>query len=148
MRLTHPGRISSSVSDCNARDGHSGVRRSQRLTVRQNRVKILLDRCLPIDLRLSFPTHVAHTLQWAGLKGKQNGYLLDAAELTGYQVLLTMDQGVEHQQNLPNRRIALLVRVVTSNQLEDLRPLVLEALIALETIERGTIVRVGTSSAS
>jgi hypothetical protein len=109
-------------------------------------VKILLDECLPIDLRHSFSTHEAHTVEWAGLKGKKNGKLLDAAELAGYEVLLTMDQGVEHQQNLINRRIALLVLAARSNQLEALRPLVPEALTALESIGPGTIVRVGLSS--
>jgi len=108
-------------------------------------VKILLDECLPIDLRHSFSAHEAHTAEWAGLKGTKNGELLDAAERAGYQVLLTMDQGVEHQQNLTNRRIALLVLVARSNQLEDLRPIVPEALIALEAMGPGTVIRVGAS---
>ena len=108
-------------------------------------MKILLDECLPIDLRYSFLTHEAHTVEWAGLKGKQNGDLLDAAELAGYDVLLTMDQGVEHQQNFTNRRIALLVLAARSNQLEDLQPLVPEALAALESMEAGTIVRASGS---
>ena len=101
---------------------------------------------MPADLRHSFSAHEAHTVEWAGLKGKKNGELLDAAELAGYEVLLTMDQGVEHQQNLINRRIALLVLAARSNQLEALRPLVPEALTALESIGPGTIVRVGLSS--
>jgi hypothetical protein len=44
-------------------------------------MKILLDECLPVDFRHSFPTHDVHTVQWAGLKGKKNGDLLRAAEL-------------------------------------------------------------------
>lgn len=47
-------------------------------------MKILLDECLPIDLRHSFPNHAAHTVQWAGLKSKKNGELLRAAEPAGY----------------------------------------------------------------
>jgi hypothetical protein len=43
-------------------------------------VKILLDECLPLDFRHSFPDDDAHTAQWAGLKGKKNGELLQAAE--------------------------------------------------------------------
>ena len=54
-------------------------------------MKILLDVCLPVDFRHSFPTHGAHTAQWAGLKGKGNGELLRAAEIAGYDVLLTVD---------------------------------------------------------
>jgi predicted nuclease of predicted toxin-antitoxin system len=43
-------------------------------------MKILLDECLPLDFRRSFPNHDAHTAQWAGLKSKKNGELLLAAE--------------------------------------------------------------------
>ncbi|MEX2263585.1 MAG: hypothetical protein WD696_16630 [Bryobacteraceae bacterium] len=60
-------------------------------------MKILLDECLPLDLRHSFPSHNAHTTQWAGFKGKENGDLLRAAEVAGYEVLLTVDQGIPHQ---------------------------------------------------
>ena len=54
-------------------------------------MKIPQDECLPLDFRHSFPSHDAHTAQWAGLKGKKNGELLRAAELAGYEVLLTVD---------------------------------------------------------
>jgi hypothetical protein len=33
-------------------------------------------------------------VEWAGLKGRKNGELLQAAEGGGYQVLLTVDQGI------------------------------------------------------
>jgi hypothetical protein len=46
-------------------------------------MKILLDECLA---------------QWAGLKSKKNGELLLAAEMAGYDVLPTVDQGIPHQQ--------------------------------------------------
>ena len=36
-------------------------------------MKILLDECLPLDFRHSFPGHDAHTAEWAGLKGRKNG---------------------------------------------------------------------------
>jgi len=42
----------------------------------------------------AFPIHDAHTAQWAGLKGEKNGELLRAAEVAGYDVLLTVDQGI------------------------------------------------------
>jgi hypothetical protein len=54
-------------------------------------VKILLDECLPLDFRHSFPGHDAHSAEWAGLKGKKNGELLRDAEIAGYEVLLTVD---------------------------------------------------------
>ena len=54
-------------------------------------MRILLDECLPFDFRRSFPSHEAHTAQWAGLKDKKNGELLRAAEIAGYEALLTVD---------------------------------------------------------
>jgi predicted nuclease of predicted toxin-antitoxin system len=53
-------------------------------------MKILLDECLPLDFRRSFPTHDTHAAQWAGLKGKKNGELLQAAEIADYDVLPTV----------------------------------------------------------
>ena len=71
-------------------------------------MKILLDECLPLDFRHSFPDHDAHTVEWAGLKGMKNGELLHAAELAGYEVLLTVDQGIAHQQSLVGRKISIV----------------------------------------
>jgi predicted nuclease of predicted toxin-antitoxin system len=104
-------------------------------------VKILLDECLPLDFRHSFPDHEAHTAQWAGLKGKKNGELLLAAELAGYDVLLTVDQGLPHQASAGRKLSIILVRSRT-NQLEDLLLLVDAILNALETIQPGQTVAI------
>jgi len=39
-----------------------------------------------------------------GLKGEKNGELLRAAEVAGYDVLLTVDQGIPHQRPSAGRR--------------------------------------------
>ena len=70
-------------------------------------MKILLDECLPLDFRHSFAEHQAHTTEYAGLKSKKNGDLLWALEAAGYDVLLTVDQGLAYQQNLTARRLPL-----------------------------------------
>ena len=38
-----------------------------------------------------------------------NGDLLDAAESEGYDLLITTDQNMRHQQNLAGRRLAVIV---------------------------------------
>jgi hypothetical protein len=55
-------------------------------------VKILLDECMPLDFRHSFPDHECHTAEWVGFKSKSNGELLRAAESVGYEVFLTVDR--------------------------------------------------------
>ena len=104
-------------------------------------MKILLDECLPLDFRHSFPNHDAHTVQWAGFKSKKNGEVLLAAETAGYDVFLTVDQGIRHQQHSAGRKLAILVRSPT-NQIEDLRPLVDAILNALTTLLPGQIVAI------
>jgi len=105
-------------------------------------MKILLDECLPIDFRHSFPTHEAHTAQWAGLKGKKNGDLLRAAEAAGYDVLLTVDQGFPHQHSPVRRRLSIIVIRSQTNQMEDLLPLVTTILRMLETIQPGQTIAI------
>jgi len=76
---------------------------------------------------------------WSGTK---NGALLSLGEAE-FDALITIDQGLEYQQNLKDRRIAILLLVSRSNQIEDLAPIVPTALTALETILPGQVVRVG-----
>ena len=105
-------------------------------------MKILLDECLPLDFRHSFPHHDAYTTQWAGLKSKKNGELLVAAEAAGYEVLLTVDQGIPHQQFSAGRKLSIILIHSQTNQIEDLLPFVDAILDALRTIQPGQIVAV------
>jgi len=105
-------------------------------------VRILLDEQLPRQLARHLPGHFVRTVQqeaWAGLK---NGVLLSKAEAADFDVLLTGDQSIEYQQNMSKRRIGIVVLVAPSNALEDLLPLVPNALIALTGAQPGKIVRV------
>ncbi len=100
-------------------------------------MKILLDERLPVEFRHSFPTHEAHTVEWAGFKGKKNGELLQAAEGDGYQVLLTVDQGIPRQQAMVGRKLAIILIRSRTNQMEDLLPLAAEIIDVLEFIRPG-----------
>jgi hypothetical protein len=71
-------------------------------------VKVLLDENLDHALRKHLGDHevvtVAH-MGWAGLK---NGELLRRAEEQGIEVLLTGDQTLNAEQNLADRRLAVV----------------------------------------
>jgi len=103
-------------------------------------MKILLDECLPIAFRHSFPDHDVHSADWAGLKGMKNGALLRAAEDRGYDVLLTTDQGIPYQQSSADRRISVLVVCALTNKLDDLLPLVPSAQAELARLRNGCVV--------
>jgi hypothetical protein len=72
-----------------------------------------------------------------------NGELLALAERSGWQVLLTMDQGMPYQQNLAGRAISLAIIRAKSNRLPDLLPHVPAILAALRSLKRGQAVRIG-----
>lgn len=102
-------------------------------------MKVLLDECLPVSLRHSFPGHDVHSAEWAGFKGMKNGKLLLAAEERGYDVLLTADQGIPFQQSPTERHISVLVLCAATNKIEDLLPLVPSAQAELDKIQRGCV---------
>ena len=105
-------------------------------------MKILLDECLPLHFRHNFPEHDVHTAQWAGFRGKKNGELLLAAEIAGYDVLLTVHQGMPHEQPSAVTKLSIVLVRSRTNQIEDLLPFVEAILNALQTITPGSIVLV------
>jgi hypothetical protein len=105
-------------------------------------MRILIDECIDERFRNSFPSHDCQTTRYAGLAGLKNGDLLAAAESAKFDVLLTVDQGIEYQQNLSGRNIGILILCPKSNRLKDLLPLVPICLKHLTSIRLGQISKI------
>ena len=105
-------------------------------------MRILIDECIDERFRNSLPGHDCQTARYAGLAGLQNGELLTAAETAKFDVFLTVDQGIEYQQNLAGRSIAIIIFRTKSNRLKDLLPHVSLCLAHIESIQPGKIVRI------
>jgi hypothetical protein len=103
-------------------------------------MRILLDECMPRLLRREIIGHEVSTVTDMGWTGIKNGNLLTLAEAQ-FDVLLTVDRGIEYQQNFASRHIALIV-LYTSNRLPDIRPLVPQLLEMLKTIKPGMIAHI------
>jgi predicted nuclease of predicted toxin-antitoxin system len=71
-------------------------------------MKILLDECVPLQVRQALPNHEVTTAQRMGWGGISNGDLLDKAEREGFKVFIVADKNLRYQQNLSSRRIAIL----------------------------------------
>jgi hypothetical protein len=71
-------------------------------------MKLLLDECLPRKLKNHLPEHECSTVPEQGWAGKKNGELLLLAEKSGFEIFLTLDRGVEYEQNLKERRVPAL----------------------------------------
>jgi hypothetical protein len=104
-------------------------------------MRLLLDECVPRRLRRELPDYDVRTVPEAGWAGLKNGLLLRAAN-DSMDALITVDHGVEHQQNLTGLRIAVVILVAPSNDLDDLRPLVPALRLALANLAPGSIVRI------
>jgi len=91
--------------------------------------------CIDERFRNSLPAHDCQTARYAALAGLENGELLAAAEKAKFEIFLTVDQGIEYQQNLTNRKIAIIILHARSNRLKDLLPLVPACLTHIETIQ-------------
>lgn len=77
-------------------------------------MKILFDQGTPVPLRDSLAQHSVDTAYEMGWSTLRNGDLLDRAEQNGYELLITTDQQLLHQQDLSSRSLAVLVLRSTS----------------------------------
>ncbi len=105
-------------------------------------MRLLRDECVPKALKRDLIGHDVNTVQAMGWAGTRNGALLRLAAST-FDVLLTVDQGIEYQQDVSELAIAVVILVAASNDVNDLRPLVPEVLDVVRAIRPGQIVRVG-----
>ncbi len=77
-------------------------------------MRILFDNGTPRPLRGHLVDHDVGTARELGWDTLSNGDLLDQAEENGYEVLITTDQSIRYQQNMSNRRVAVVVLMNTA----------------------------------
>jgi predicted nuclease of predicted toxin-antitoxin system len=106
-------------------------------------MRLLLDECMPRRAKFLFAEggHECETVRDAGFSGKENGELLTLAE-KDFDVLVTIDKNIRYQQNITRRKIAVLIIRAASNDLDDIRPHVPEALVVLRSIRPGQVTEV------
>lgn len=72
-------------------------------------MRILFDNGTPRGVASALPGHTVEEARSRGWDTLRNGELLDAAEAAGFDVFLTADRNIRHQQNLSGRKIAIVV---------------------------------------
>ena len=105
-------------------------------------MRLLLDECIPKRLKRELHGHEAKTVQDMGWAGIKNGALLRLAD-GQFDAFLTVDQGIEYQQNLSDLRISVVIMMAPSNDVDDLHPLLPAVEEALAGLRPGEIMRVG-----
>jgi hypothetical protein len=105
-------------------------------------MRILIDECVDERFRNALRGHDCQTARYAGLAGLENGELLTAAEAAGFEAFLTVDQGIEYEQNLIPRKLAIIILRAKSNRLKDLLPLASICLARIKSLEPGKVIHV------
>jgi predicted nuclease of predicted toxin-antitoxin system len=77
-------------------------------------VKVLFDQGTPLPLRKVLPEHTVESAYERGWSALQNGDLIAAAEQAEFEVLVTTDRNLKYQQNLTNRKVAIVVLLSAS----------------------------------
>jgi len=99
-------------------------------------VRVLLDEMLDRRLRRLLPEGVeAVTVRERGWDSKKNGELLALAEKE-FDVLLTTDRGIPHQQDISRFDLEVVVLSARSNRLSDLEPRMEGVRRLIEEIEQ------------
>ena len=103
-------------------------------------MKILLDECTPHVLKRLLTGFEITTVQDLGWSGITNGALLELAEAQ-FDVLITSDQNLRHQQNLSGRHLSIIQ--LPTNQVPIVALLAPDVKAVLGTIESGKFIEIG-----
>lgn len=100
--------------------------------------RVLFDENMPRLLRGDLPEYEVRTVQEEGWSSLQNGELLRRAA-NHFDVIVTADKRLQHQQNVPALNIAIIVVAASSTRLSHMRPLVPQIKLAVDRVQPGTV---------
>jgi predicted nuclease of predicted toxin-antitoxin system len=106
-------------------------------------MKLLLDENMPHKLRQYLPGHVVFTVAFMAWGGIRNGQLLTNAAAESFDALLTVDAGIEYEQNLAALSCSVVIIQSESNAFEHIEPHIPAILEVLKTLNPRTLVKVG-----
>jgi hypothetical protein len=101
---------------------------------------VLFDQATPVPIRQHLVGHDVRTAAQQGWDTLKNGELLTAAEEAGFDLVLTTDKNMRYQQNLTNRKIAVVI--LGLQQWPRLRPHVQRIVEAVNAATPGTYTEV------
>ena len=107
-------------------------------------MRLLLDESVPMQLRSLFVGHDVSTVRYMEWSSKSNGELLALAR-DEFDAFITLDRNLEHQQNITERDIPIIVLIARRSRIDYLEPLVPQVLEALQNLKRGQIFRIEAS---
>ena len=103
-------------------------------------MRILLDECVDARLRRELPGHEVQTVPQAGWASIGNGKLLGLVAASGkFDVFLTVDKNLPHQNKTKTLPFAIVVLRSKSNSISAIRPFAPEILRRLDGFKSGHV---------
>ena len=99
-------------------------------------MRILLDECVNAGVRKAFPGHAVKTVAQTGWHSTDDGTLLLLTQQQ-FDVFVTIDRNLEHQQNLKKFNLGFVVVRVPSNEISSYLHLFAQLKEAAESVRRG-----------
>ena len=104
-------------------------------------MRVLLDECVPKDLRDHLSGHEVVTVQESGWQGRPDGELLRLAA-PHFDALITADQNLPYQQNLAQFELGVVIIIAPRNRLADYIPLMSLLRDELTKVKPGMAARI------
>lgn len=102
-------------------------------------MRVLLDENFPLPLLKDFVGHECAHVVRLGWAGTLNGALLTKAEESGFEVLVTFDDGIPQDHDISHRAIAVYVVKPEGQGVPQTRALIADILDALKTCQPGDV---------
>lgn len=99
-------------------------------------MRILFDQGAPVAIAGWLREHTVKTALEQGWDTLANGELLKAAEEAGFDVLLTTDTNMAYQQNLKDRKLAIVV--LSGNKWQLVQRVIRKIVTAINKAEPGS----------
>jgi len=107
--------------------------------------RVLLDENVDWRLKRSIdPSFEVTTVTERGWSGLKNGELLRVAS-AAFDVLVTLDRNMQHQQRLSDYDLAVVLVLARSSRRQDIEPVMPEVNRAIRAVQSGSLVIVPTA---
>ena len=104
-------------------------------------MRLLLDECVNAGVRKALSGHLVSTVAESGWSSIKDGPLLLLAQQR-FDVFVTIDRSLEHQQNLARLKMGVVIIRVPNNEIESYQPIFELIRTAVEAARPGVVVRV------
>lgn len=105
-------------------------------------MKILLDECVTKKVKTALTDYEVFTVFDMGFSGLKNGQLLRKAQENHFDIILTIDKNMDHQQNIKKFNISIVVLETLNSNFNTIKESLPEFIERMKTFKKGHTYRI------